>query len=209
MSLPPWFTSIIGAFTPVFSKRVWPQVQLLLIGAILAPGQRTVTATLRVLGLADEPRFVTYHRVLNRVRWSNLQSSRILLRLLIHTFVPQGPLVLGLDDTIERRTGSKIKALGIYRDPVRSSHSHFVKASGLRWLSLMLLVPIPWAHRVWALPFLTALTPSERFHQQRGRPHKKLTDWARQMLRQVQRWVPDRPLVVVADSAYAVTLMVA
>lgn len=209
MSLPPWFTSIIGAFTPVFSKRVWPQVQLPLIGAILAPGQRTVTATLRVLGLADEPRFVTYHRVLNRVRWSNLQSSRILLRLLIHTFVPQGPLVLGLDDTIERRTGSKINALGIYRDPVRSSHSHFVKASELRWLSLMLLVPVPWAQRVWALPFLTALTPSERFHQQRGRPHKKLTDWARQMLRLVQRWVPNRPLVVVADSAYAVTFVVA
>ncbi|WP_345468528.1 IS701 family transposase, partial [Deinococcus carri] len=150
------------------------------------------------------PKFVTYHRVLNRVRWSNLQTSRILLRLLIHTFVPQGPVVLGLDDTIERRTGSKINALGIYRDPVRSSHSYFIKASGLRWLSLMLLVPIPWAQRVWALPFLTALTPSERFHQQRGRPHKKLTDWARQMLRLVQRWVPDRPLVVVADSAYAV-----
>lgn len=204
MSLPAWFTSIIGTFTPVFSRRVWPQVQLLLIGAMLAPGQRTVTAALRVLGLANEPRFVTYHRVLNRVRWSNLHSSRILLRLLIQAFVPRGPLVLGLDDTIERRKGSKIKAQGIYRDPVRSSHSHFVKASGLRWLSLMLLVPIPWAQRVWALPFLTALTPSERFYQQRGRPHKKLTDWARQMLRQVQRWVPDRPLVVVADSAYAV-----
>ena len=111
---------------------------------------------------------------------------------------------MGLDDTIERRRGDKIKAKGIYRDPVRSSRSHFVKASGLRWLSLMLLVPIPWAQRVWALPFLTALAPSERYFAGKGRSHKKLTDWARQMLLQVRRWLPERRLVVVADSSFAV-----
>ena len=94
---------------------------------------------------------------------------------------------MGLDETIERRWGAKIKARGIYRDPVRSSRSHFVKASGLRWLSVMLLVRIPWAEKVWALPFLTVLAPSERYYQDRARGHKKLTDWARQMLLQVRR----------------------
>ena len=128
----------------------------------------------------------------------------MLLGLLLNAFVPSGPLILGLDDTIERRTGAKIRAKGIYRDPVRSSHGHFVKASGLRWLSLMLLTPIPWANRNWALPFLTALVPSQRYHEARGHPHKTLTDWARQMLRVVQRWCPGRTLIVVADSAYAV-----
>ena len=111
---------------------------------------------------------------------------------------------MGLDETIERRWGAKIKARGIYRDPVRSSRSHFVKASGLRWLSLMLLVRIPWAEKVWALPFLTVLAPSERYYQDRARGHKKLTDWARQMLLQVRCWLPTRKLVVVADSTYAV-----
>ncbi len=114
--------------------------------------------------------------------------------------------MLGLDDTLERRRGAKISAKGIYRDPVRSSHSHFVKSSGLRWLCLMLLAPIPWAKRVWALPFLTVLAPSERFQQastpQRQEP-KKLTDWARQMLWQVRRWLPQREIVVVADSSFA------
>ena len=81
---------------------------------------------------------------------------------LIAAFAPTGPVVLGVDDTIARRRGKRIRAKGIYRDPVRSSKDHFVKASGLRWLSLMLLAPIPWAKRVWALPFLTALAPSER-----------------------------------------------
>ena len=92
---------------------------------------------------------------------------------------------------------------GIYRDPVRSSHSHFVKASGLRWLSLMLLAPIPWAKRVWALPFLTVLAPSERYYEKRKRAHKKLTDWARQVLLQVRRWLPGRKLVVVMDASFA------
>src|ERR1700712_5321205 len=105
---------------------------------------------------------------------------------------------MALDDTIERRRGKRIAAKGIYRDPVRSSHSHFVKASGLRWLSLMLLAPIPWARRVWALPVLTALAPSERYDSARGRRHKRLTDWARQMLLQARRWLPGRTLVMVA-----------
>jgi hypothetical protein len=112
-------------------------------------------------------------------------------------------VVLGLDDTIERRRGAKIKAKGIYRDPVRSSHSHFVKASGLRWLSLMLLAPIPWAKKVWALPFLTVLAPSERYYEKRKRAHKKLTDWARQVLLQARRWLPGRKLVVVMDASFA------
>jgi hypothetical protein len=112
-------------------------------------------------------------------------------------------LIFGLDDTIERRWGAKIAARGIYRDPVRSSRSHFVKVSGLRWLCLMLLVPIPWAARIWALPFFTTLCPSQRYHAQRGQRHKTLTDWARQMVKQVQRWLPGRRMVIVADSTFA------
>jgi DDE superfamily endonuclease len=118
-------------------------------------------------------------------------------------FARRGPIVLGLDDTIERRRGDKIAAKGIYRAPVRSSHTHFVKASGLRWLALMLLVPLPWTTRVWALPFLTCLCPSQRYDEQRGRTHRKLTDRARQMLLLVARWLPGRDLVVTADSSFA------
>jgi len=112
-------------------------------------------------------------------------------------------VVIGIDETIERRWGAKIKARGIYRDPVRSSHGHFVKASGLRWISVMLLAPIPWAGRVWALPFLTALAPSERFARERGCRYKTLTDWARQLLLQTARWLPERRLVAVGDMSYA------
>jgi DDE superfamily endonuclease len=203
LTLPVEFTNLMTVFAPLFSWRVWQHVQVLVVGAILAPGKRTVTAALRVMGLSQTRRFQNYHRVLNRAAWSGREASGLLLVLLVHTFAPFGPLVLGLDDTLERRRGGRIKAKGVYRDPVRSSHSHFVKASGLRWLCLMLLVPIPWAGRVWALPFLTVLAPSERYHRERGQSHKKLTDWARQMLLQVRRWFPKRALVGVGDSSYA------
>jgi hypothetical protein len=128
----------------------------------------------------------------------------LLLRLSVAIFVPRGVVVFGLDDTIERRRGEQIKAKGIYRDPVRSSHAHMVKASGLRWLACMVLTPLAWADRVWALPFLTVLCPSERFYAQRGRRHQPLTERAWQMLRLVMRWLPDREIACVADSSFAV-----
>lgn len=195
--------NLIQVFAPYFSKLIWEQAQVLLLGAILAPGQRTVTAVLRIMGLSAEKQFQSYHRVLNRAIWSSWALSRTVLTLVIQAFVPTGPVICGLDDTIERRRGAKIKAKGIYRDPVRSSHGHFVKASGLRWLSLMVLAPIPWAKCIWALPFLTCLAPSERFYATKSRVHKKLTDWGRQMVRQLRRWLPERNLVIVADSSFA------
>lgn len=202
-TLPPELTSWSVVFAPLFSKRVWSSVQVLLTGAILAVGPRTVTAVLRVMGLSQEAQFQKYHRVLNRAKWSSLAASQRLLRALIDVFVPNGPLLMALDDTIERRRGARIAARGIYRDPVRSSHSHFVKASGLRWLCLMLLAPIPWAGRCWALPFCTVLSPSKRYYEERGRQPNKLTDRARQLLLMVKRWLPERAIVVVADSSFA------
>jgi DDE superfamily endonuclease len=165
------YNTMLGAFARLFSQRLWEHAKILFMGAILCSAERTVTAVLRVMGLSGEKHFQNYHRVLNRAVWSSLEASRILLDMLINTFARRGPVILGLDDTIEGRRGAKIKAKGIYRDPLRSTHSHFVKASGLRWLSLMWLAPIP---------------------------------WAQQMVRQVRYWLPNRFLVVVADSSFAV-----
>ena len=186
--LPPRFAALIVAFAGLFHQSTWRYARQLLAGAILAPGARTVANALRVLGLAGARRWVNYHRALSRAAWSPRAASAVLLRLLVRAFAPAGPLVFGIDDTIERRRGKRVRAKGIYRAPVRSSHSHFVKASGLRWQSVMLLAPVPWARRVGALPFLTALAPSARYHQERGTRHKTLTGWARQLLGQTARW---------------------
>ena len=122
MDLPKKIIQVLRHFEEVFSERVWERAKVLLIGAILAPGQRTVAAALRVLGLQDDRQFQHYHRVLNRAKWSSREISRILLLLLVHLFVGVGaPVVVGIDETVERRRGSKIAARGIYRDAVRSS----------------------------------------------------------------------------------------
>jgi hypothetical protein len=176
----------------------------LLIGTILTPGKRVVTEALRVMGLSRSRQFAQYHQVLNRAAWSPLALAQTLLKLLVSTFAASGQgLVFGIDATIERRWGRKIAARGIYRDGVRSSDSHFVKTSGLRWISLMLLTPIPWAQRLWALPVMTVLSPSERYYQEHGRTPQTLLARSVQMLKLLRRWQPERALVVVGDSAYA------
>jgi hypothetical protein len=200
---PTTMVQVLAPFVPLFSERLWAHVQLLLAGAILAPGKRTVASALRAVGLQQERRFCRYHRVLSRAAWSSRQASRVLLGLLVETFVPEGPLVVGIDETLERRRGKKIAAKGIYRDPVRSSHSHFVKTSALRWVCVVVLTEVRWASRVWALPFLSALAPSERYATETGQRHKSLTEWAGQLLMLVRRWYPHREIVAVADSTYA------
>src|SRR5215204_7074817 len=202
-TLPTTMIRVLDPFAPLFSNCVFQHVQLLLTGSILAPGKRTVASALRAVGLDKEKRFCRWHRVLSRASWSSRKASRLLLGLLVEAFVPDGPLVVGVDETLERRQGKKIAAKGIYRDPGRSSHTHFVKTSALRWVCLTLLTPIPWASRVWALPFLSALAPSERYTKERGKRHKKLTERAWQLLLQVRRWHPEREIVAVADGGYS------
>ncbi len=203
-ALPERFLARLAGFADLFTRPTWSNILVLLAGVVLAPGRRTVTAALRILGRDHDPGFCTFHRILNRAAWSSRALARQLLILLLKAFVPSGtPVVIGIDDTIERRWGAKINARGIYRDPVRSSKGHFVKASGLRWLSAMLLVRVPWADRIMALPFLTLLAPSERFYAGKPRAPKTLLDWARQAALQISRWLPDRSIVMVADSAFA------
>jgi hypothetical protein len=200
--LPEAIILVLAPFAPLFSDRVWLHAQVLLVGAMLAPGARTVTAILRVMGLAAERHFTNYHRVLNRATWSARHGSRMLLGIRLTFVVPPGAtIVLGADDTVERRSGRQITAQGGYRDAVRSSKKYVIRCFGLKWVSMMLWVPVPWSRRVWALPFLTALCwPAEQALRHR---HKTSIDWVRQMMKQARRWLPGRRLVLVVDGGCA------
>jgi hypothetical protein len=193
---------LLAPFAQLFSDRVWLHAQVLVVGAVLAPGKRTVTSCLRVMGLSGERHFTNYHRVLNRAQWATLHASKILLGLIVTWVVPPGAvIVVGADDTIERRSGRKIAAKGCYRDAVRSSKKYVVHCFGLKWVAMMVLVPVPWAKRVWALPFLTVLSwPPTKEGKDR---HKTSVDWVRQMMKQVRRWLPERVLVLVVDGGFA------
>src|SRR5271157_225387 len=209
-AVPAILVSWLAVFRPCFTAPVWNHILVLVSGAVLAPGKRTVTQTLRVMGLADQPGFGRYHEALNRAQWDARDVARRLLFHLLAVLWPSGEVVIAIDDTIERRWGVKIKARGIYRDPVRSSRGQFVKTSGLRWLSLAVMLPVPFAARRWALPFLTVLAPSARWSETQGKRHKTLTDRARQAILQSKRWLADRHVVVVvADSSFAALELIA
>ncbi len=202
--LPPEIMQVLRPFAQAFSERIWDWVQVLIVGAILAPGKRTVSAVLRVMGLSEEQQFQNYHRVLNRATWSGLRVSQILLGLVVAAFVASGaPLIIAADETLERRKGRKIKQKGAFRDAVRSSKTRTVTSFGLRWVSMMLLVSVPWSTRVWALPFLTVLAPSEKTNLANGKRHKTSIDWVGQMIGVVRRWVPTRPIVLIVDGGLA------
>ena len=200
LTLPQEMMKVILPFVDLFSERVWDYAQILLMGALLAPGKRTVSAALTVLGLKDDRQYQNYHRVLNRAKWCGLTASKILLGLLVKVFVVANtPILLGVDETLERRQGEKIKQKGVFRDPVRSSKKYLVHSFGLRWVSLMLIVPVPWSRRPWALPFLTLNAPSESTNQANGKRHKTSIDWIMQMVCLVRRWLRGRALVLVTD----------
>jgi DDE superfamily endonuclease len=204
LTLPAELLPVIVECAPLFSTPVWEHATVVLAGAMLATGNRTVTACLRVMGLRQVKAFVNDHRVLHRARWSPLAASHLLLRLLATRFAPDGELVCGLEDTIERRRGDNINAKGISRDPVRSSQTPFVTASGWRWRCCMGLGKVSWAGSMWGWPFRTVLCPSERSHIERGRRHQKLTERARQLIRLLTPWVPERTLLCVGDGRFAV-----
>jgi hypothetical protein len=202
LNLPSEMIALLAAFAPEFSKSVWRSGPVLLVGAILSPHKRTVTAALRAMGLSQEKGFDKYHRLLYRDKWSGLRLSRSLSVLLVTTLVGVGlPVVIGVDETIERRWGPKMVQRGLYRDPLRSSQSHRVKASGLRWVCLMLIVDSPWIGRAWALPFLTVLAPSQGYNQQRRRTQRTVLDKAAALVRLVRWWLPEHELVIVGDGA--------
>jgi hypothetical protein len=182
---------------------------VLIFGTIMAPGRRTVTAALRMMGLGEDSHYSKYHRVLNRDRWSPWVVSKILLGLIILIFLPAGiPLILVIDETLERRRGKKIKHKGWFRDPILSTKEHVVTALGLRWICLAVLVPVPWSQRPWALPFMTVLALGQKTSARLNKRHRTLVQWTEFMIDKVRCWQPEREITLVGDGSYAVIVLV-
>jgi hypothetical protein len=201
-SMPREIAPVLHAFSPLFTAPTWEHVLVLLTSAILCQGARRVSSLLRVMGLSKEKRFEKYHRVFNRAKWNSMAGAKILLGLLVQLLPASLPLLIIVDDTIERRKGKKISAKGYYRDAVRSTEKVIVKCYGLKWVCLMLVVTLPWCKRPWALPFMTILAPSKKSNETRGRKHKTSIDWTIIAVRVIARWLK-RPWVLIGDGGFA------
>ena len=202
-TLPTEIITLMSAFASVFTTRTWSHINTLLTGAILCRGPRRITSVLRVMGLSHLSNFGTYHRVLNRAKWNSVQLSQILFGLLITLLPESWSILIAADETLERRKGKKITAKGCYRDAVRSSQSTVVKCFGLKWECMMLIVPLPFCSRPWALPFMTVLAPSKKFNTAAGKKHKTSIDWTIVMMNLVCRWLKGRAWILIGDGAYA------
>jgi hypothetical protein len=195
---------LLSVFAKAFTVPTFANALVLLYGTILAPGRRTVAAALRAMGLANCRHFTNYHRVLNRACWSPWILSKLLLSLILHLLLPPGlPVLLVIDDTLERRRGPKIKYKGWFRDPIRSTLTHVSKSLGIRWLCLAVLVPVPWSQRLWALPFMTVPALGPKTSTKLQKRHRTLIDWTMLMVDKVRRWQPDREVVLVGDGSFA------
>jgi hypothetical protein len=202
-TLSPTIIHILAPFSIIFlCSKTWTKAVLLITGAILCKGGRTVCGALKVLGLQGEQAFANYHRVLNRAQWNALEGAKILLLQIIKT-LGITELVVALDDHVERRSGEKINGKGCYRDAVRSSRKFVVRCFGLKWIAMMVVVKLPWSKRIFALPFLTVLAFSQKANQARGKKHKTSVDLARQMCYQLRKWLPQMVIRLVADGGFA------
>lgn len=205
MSLPKPIIGVLDHFRPAFSAPTWRKATVLVVGTLLAHGQRMVTSALRQMGYADEPHFSHYHHVLNRARWSAFEVSRRLLQLVVATFVvADGVVEVVIDETLERRWGRQITKRGHYRDPLLSSQGQSVSNSGLRWVVVAVLVRLPWTQRAWALPFLSLLATPPSLCEARGERHKTVGDMAQQAVAVLRRWLPPRRLKLIGDGAYSI-----
>lgn len=205
----PQIIALLSAFSEGMTAPTYQNALVLIYGTILAPGRRTVTAALSVLGLAKEGNYSKYHRVLNKARWSPWWMSRVLLGLLIQAFVPEGvALVFVIDETLERRQGRKIGYKGWFRDAVRSSAKHVAVSLGIRWCCVCLLVDVRWSDRRWALPFLVVPVLSEKTCKRLGKRHLSGVDWAILLIEKLRTWLPQREIVLVGDGGYAAVELV-
>lgn len=195
---------LLAVFTTAFTVPTFNNALILLYGTILAPGRRTVAAALRMMGQGNNKHFTNYHRVLNRTRWSPWVLSKLLLNSIIRLCLPaEAPLILVVDETLERRRGRKIKYKGWFRDPIRSTLKHVSKSLGIRWICLAILVPVPWSQRLWALPFMTIPALGPKTSAKLNKRHRTIVGWAMIMIDKVRRWQPDREIVLVGDGSYA------
>lgn len=205
MFLPPEIITVLVHFAPAFTQPSYRKAVVLLLGTILARGRRTVTAALRAVGLQQDPQWAKYHHLLNRASWSGLTVSRLLLQLLVNTFVAIGATVdLVIDETLERRWGRHISKRGHWRDSLASSKGLNVSTSGLRWLVLAVVVKLPWSCHYWALPCLSVLLTTPKVSQQLGQRHKTVAQVAGQMAQWARGVLPGRRIKLIGDGAYSV-----
>jgi len=202
-SIPKAARAVIEEFAPAFTRPTLVRFTFLLFAAILTTGQRTVANVLRTMGRAVPGHPSSYHRVFSCRRWCSWKLARGLATFIIDCWLPQGPVPLVGDDTVDEHRGKKVYGKACHRDAVRSTHSYTAYRWGHKWVVLAILVQFPFAARPWALPVLVALYRSPQWSKTHNRRHKTPAELMRRLLAVFLHWFPQRKLVFAGDGSFA------
>lgn len=201
-ALPALVHPMLLAFAASFTQPTFQRWLLLGVAAIVTPGRRTVSNLLRTVHLLADGHPSSYHRVFSQRRWTVWGISRVLSRVILTHWVPDGPVALAGDDTVTEHPGRKVFGKARHRDPVRSSHTLTAWRWGQKWVVLAILVQFPFALRPWALPVLVALYQAEEENTRQGQRHKTPATLLRQLTAVLLHWFPQRQFVLTADGGY-------
>jgi hypothetical protein len=196
--LPAAVHDVFDPLAPAFTRPTYRRFVLLAPAAILTIGAHTVANLLRALGRLAPGESSSYRAFSSRDRWSPWVLARRLATTVLARFVPAAVVESAVDGTVTEHPGAEAYGKACHRDPTRSSHSFTAYRWGHEWVALVGLVKVPWATRRRALPLLPALY---RPPGQARRP-KAPAQRARQLLRVLLRWSPDRRFVCGGDGTY-------
>src|SRR5215211_3543462 len=202
MILPPEAGPLLAAFAPLFTQPTYQRFVTLTAAALLTPGRRTVANLVRTVGRLAPGHRTTYQRVLSAARWSGVELGCALAAFLLRHLIPDGPVTLVGDDTVDGHKGEQVYGKARHRDPVRSTHAYTAWRYGHKWVVLAVLVRFPFATRPWALPILVDLYRSEEDDRKRNRPHRTPAQLMCRLLRLVLLRFPGRAFVFVGDTTY-------
>jgi hypothetical protein len=193
---------LLLGFAVAFTEPTFERWLLLLVAALLTPGRHTISNLLRTMSPLASGHPSSYHRVFSQRRWSLGRLGRALAGFILEHWVPEGPVYVAGDDTVDEHPGRKVFGKGRHRDPVRSSHSFMAYRWGHKWMVLSILVKFSFATRPWALPVLVALYRSEQWNTKHGRRHKTPATLMRQLLAVLIHWFPQRHFIFSGDGSY-------
>ena len=201
--IPKRIIPLFAASRQAFSQeRTYHRFLIVLVALVLTVGSRTVSNVLRTIGRLGPGDASSYHRLFSKRRWSTWKLSRALIAFILEHWVPEGPVALAGDDSVDGHPGKKVYGKGCHRDAVRSTHSMTVYRWGHKWVVLAILVKFPFAHRPWALPVIVVLYRSKPFDEEHGLPHRTPAELMRRMLAVLIHWFPERKWQFVGDGGF-------
>ncbi len=201
--LPAVAEPLLMSFSIAFTQPTFQRSLVLLVGAIVAKGARTISNLLWNVGDLAEGDPSDYHRVFSRAPWSLWKLGQVLAIAVIKLAADDDWIRVVVDCTVAEHKGKKVYGKGCHHDAVRSTDTHTVYRWGHRWVALAIIIRFPFCSRPWALPVLTALYRPKELNKKEKRRHKTPIDLAQGLMSVLLHWFPDRKFVLLGDGGYA------